>query len=195
MSDRRSPPVLGVMRQKGIFMQPTVVQIVVTVASALAAIISATVAVVNSNRAAREASKHAATAEKYAQALKSIIDLGEYSKHLRGMETTLEALTVRTGDVITISKRLETIADKTSETVIVAGKEITKSLQVLSDAAKLVEEISKELGRIANATRKSQRQSELAHRLLIREIRGRETPFDEEAAGNTTSDQEDNNEL
>jgi hypothetical protein len=169
-------------------MQPTKVQIVVTALSALAAVISATVAVLNSNRAAREASKHAATAEKYAQALKSIIDLGEYSKHLRGMDTTLQALTIRIQDVIFISKKLEIIADKTSETVIVASKEITNSLRVLSDAAKLVDEIAEELGKIASATRKSQRQSELAHRLLIREIRGPETQSDEHGSNEATPD-------
>lgn len=140
--------------------------------SFLAAAISATVAVITSAARAKEASAHAKTSEDYAKSLKAIIDLGEYSKHLRGMEKILEALAIRMQDVAAISDSLRSIARETREVSSTVASQVTASLEKLATAASQVDEIAKDLRDIANITRKSQRQSEVAHRLLLRQIEG-----------------------
>ena len=83
--------------------------------SFIAAAVSSTVAVISSTARAREAREHAKTSESYAKSLRAIIDLGEYSKHLRGMEKILEALTTRMADIATISESLRSISQETRE--------------------------------------------------------------------------------
>jgi methyl-accepting chemotaxis protein len=140
--------------------------------TALAAVGSAVVALA-------EARARTKDAKQYAKALDAVINAGQYVIHLRGMEermTSLNSKFEQLGSVIySVSEHMKETATASREMVDLATTHIESALGNIERATSAVNNISQSLTDIANAARRSQRDSVRAHSELMKELTAQKT--------------------